>query len=308
MVKGKRYVRHQITLKGHPLSRCGPRDEKDVTVECWSQYLALKICTMIVGFRLLVGERFAKHLKCQQPKPSLGVGGRQSAAGGLAFPGTVFWGPPVQKAGLTFRDCFSFTAISGALQTSRSRGLTGTPETCAWCPLGLGCGEDKPGSRQATIHAGGSGWGWGDGSERITAWGHETSGFLPALAILVTFLANLSRSTLSWLSEQDRDREAGLEASVALSQWEGARWALRQSPLLAAPLSMDLALWGHRLCKVGPLHSRVWGSEAEKDVGPTFKVMSKGSRAALPTGTTRVEGGLQWPQRCSVALSPSRTG
>lgn len=83
---------------------------------------------------------------------------------------------------------------------------------------------------------------------------------------------------------------------------------MRQSPLLAAPLGMDLALWGHRLCEVGPLHSRVWGSEAEKDVGPTFKVMSKGSQAAVPTGTMRVEGGLQRPQQCSVALSPSRTG
>lgn len=62
---------------------------------------------------------------------------------------------------------------------------------------------------------------------------------------------------------------------------------------------------GQGLCEVRHLPSRVWGAVTEKNVGPTFKVKSKGSRAPVPTGTPRLKG---HPRQRSVPRSPRRTG
>lgn len=136
---------------------------------------------MMVEFHLLVGERFMQHPERRHPGMTEavfgdGVGG-QSAAWGLAFPSTVCWGTPVQKAGLAFGACLGFTAISGALQTSRRWVSVAPRRPLPGFSLALFC-DDKPSSCHAIFHEGASG---DDTNERrIMAQGHKTYGFSPA--------------------------------------------------------------------------------------------------------------------------------
>lgn len=69
--------KYQMTLKGHPRSKCGPREAYGVTVECGSKHLALETCTMAAEFHLLTGERFMRLPNRQHPgmpKAVFGVG------------------------------------------------------------------------------------------------------------------------------------------------------------------------------------------------------------------------------------------
>lgn len=68
--------KHQMTLKGHPRSKCGPREACGVTVESGSKHLALQICTMAAEFHLPTEERFMRLPNRQHPDMPKAVSGR----------------------------------------------------------------------------------------------------------------------------------------------------------------------------------------------------------------------------------------
>lgn len=130
-----------------------------------------------------------------------GVGwGSQSAALGLAFPSSACGGTLVQNADLALAAGLGFTAMSGALQTSRDWGECGCPEPSAWSPPVFT-------TVKTSLAVAGPHFMKEPQKRRVVAQEQKHKVGSPAFCFLVAILTELRQSTGSWLCKAEHKQK-----------------------------------------------------------------------------------------------------